>query len=68
MVSSTEVLCCVAQLVESQGVISMGGTCIDSTKCLIPALEVAGIKAVNDQNAFDITTPENIDTCILAQG
>ena len=38
--------------------------CEDSTKNLTPALEAAGIKAVNDLNASDITTkPDDIDTC-----
>ena len=33
-------------------------------KVLTPALKVAGIKAVNDQNASDITTnPGNIEIC-----
>ena len=40
--------------------------CVDSTKSLTPALEVAGIKAVNDLNASDITTnPDDIDTVQL---
>ena len=65
VVSSAEVSCCVTESVQSQGVNSVDGICVDSTKSLIPALEAAGIKAVNDQNASDITTnPDNIDTCL----
>ena len=38
VVSSAEVSCCVAESIESQGVNSMVGACVDSTKSLTPAL------------------------------
>ena len=63
VVSSAEVSC-VTESAKSRDVNSVDGLCVDSTKSLTPALEVAGIKAVNDQNASDITTnPGNIETC-----
>ena len=65
VVSSAEVSSCVTESAKSQSVIPlMVYVCVDSTKRLTTALEVAGIKAIHDQNASDITTSlDNIDDC-----
>ena len=62
--------CCVAESVGSQGVNSMVGACVDSTKSLTPALKGAGIKVVDNRdnpdmtiNPDDIGAPESGETC-----
>ena len=59
VVSSAEGSCCVTESVKSQGVNSVDGIYVDSTKSQSATLEVAGIKAINDENASNITN--NLD-------
>ena len=68
VVSSAEVSCCVAESVESQGVNSMVGACVDSTKSLTPALKGAGLKVVDNRNNPDMTiNPDDIGASELGE-